>query len=291
VGLKIPEKDEPKIVLQDLVVLVQAHPTLFALGLCGVAYLFQLLKFFTPIKTKEREILDALVNESLDEFRSKVFYKISPDTPSDHVRVTLFKHHDMYFFFYPFRGYLTPWGLPRNPFSGWLVVTHRSGHLTKWFTTVFLAPDDADNAEGMAGRAFRSNGTIFIGMDTKDPLPDLRDVKYISWWKRRRVKFNSEKMHAKSIMDVQHEKWIKQFEDYAKRTRSTTTFVWDRIKRRRPNPTLMIAMRIQSSQNKPFGVIVLDSCCETEFLPVNSQKFRNAFGILDQKMRSLGAID
>lgn len=59
----------------------------------------------------------------------------------------------------------------RWPWTGWLVPIARSGHTTKLTRTVFCVPDDADNAEGIAGQTWAQKQIVDSG-----PLPLPKDA-------------------------------------------------------------------------------------------------------------------
>lgn len=75
-----------------------------------------------------------------------------------HRRVTLFQHK----FFY--------WRWPF--FGGWLIPVERSGHKTRKTDAIFRAPDDGEQCEGVAGRAWSSNRTVYV-----PGLPQLKGIK------------------------------------------------------------------------------------------------------------------
>jgi hypothetical protein len=106
------------------------------------------------------------IQTTLDELQSHAF-KQNAD-PLHHHRVTLFKHKQFRFRVKPWRSKFWPWGKYRWPLSGWLVPVARSGYTTQKTKTVFLAPDDADAAEGVAGQAWCCNWMIPVS-----GLPDL----------------------------------------------------------------------------------------------------------------------
>jgi hypothetical protein len=91
----------------------------------------------------------------LDVFQADAFNR-GPDDAQHHHRVTLFKHV----------GWC--WILRRWPWSGWLIAVERSGHTTQTNISSFRAPDDADQAEGVAGMTWARNREVGV---TK--LPDL----------------------------------------------------------------------------------------------------------------------
>lgn len=114
--------------------------------------------------TKER--LDqtwiwAAVQAIIDRIARDAFGHISTGHVHHH-RATLFRYCKYYWWAYPFRYPIWPWGKGRWPCSGWLVPVIRSGHTTQRTTTYFLAPDDADNAEGVAGTIWASNKEIAL---------------------------------------------------------------------------------------------------------------------------------
>lgn len=79
-----------------------------------------------------------------------------------HHRATLFRYRSYYWLPFPFRGRYWPWGKGRWPCSGWLVPVIRSGHTAQRTRTFFLAPDDADNAEGVAGQIWAGNRELAL---------------------------------------------------------------------------------------------------------------------------------
>jgi transcriptional regulator with GAF, ATPase, and Fis domain len=78
----------------------------------------------------------------------------------------------------------------RSPFSGWLVPVARSGHTTKKIKSSFLAPDDADAAEGFAGQAWSMNQTVFQdglksinASSCEDDVLDYANRTWVgTWW-------------------------------------------------------------------------------------------------------------
>lgn len=92
----------------------------------------------------------------LDDLRNNAFGDKSND-PLHYHRATLFKHCR-------FRFTLRQW-----PWKGWLVPVERSGHTTLHSKTCFLAPNKADQAEGIAGQTWSRRKTLFI-----QNLPNLK---------------------------------------------------------------------------------------------------------------------
>lgn len=98
-----------------------------------------------------------IVHRSLDDFRSRLFGTVDSAPKHEH-RVTLFKWES--------------WCLRLQcwpPWRGWLIPVERSGHTTQVTDIVFLAPDDADKAQGVAGQAWSRRALLVV-----DHLPDLK---------------------------------------------------------------------------------------------------------------------
>lgn len=98
----------------------------------------------------------AAIHSLLSDFRNHVFEQ--HDGPLHYHRATLFKHVG-------WRWSLTSW-----PHAGWLKAVERSGHTTRKKVVIFKAPDNADDAEGVAGQTWARNGTII-----RRNLPELGD--------------------------------------------------------------------------------------------------------------------
>ncbi len=105
------------------------------------------------------------VHKVIDKFAEKAF-EATPGAGVHENRVTLFRH--TWAFTLPWRGKRRPGSRWRWPWSGWLVPVVRSGHATQNTTTLFLAPDDAYNAEGIAGQTW-ARRQVFQTLD----LPDV----------------------------------------------------------------------------------------------------------------------
>lgn len=74
------------------------------------------------------------------------------------------------------RAFYLPWNPKRWrrwPFSGWLVPFERSGEATRHRGSCFLAPDDGDRAEGVAGQTWAQKNIVFVPPPNDPPLPDL----------------------------------------------------------------------------------------------------------------------
>jgi hypothetical protein len=95
------------------------------------------------------------VRAILDQLRVHAFKPTQGELQQSN-RVTLFKHVRW------------RWALCKWPWSGWLIPVERSGYTTRKTDTVFRAPDDGDLAEGVAGRAWASEGLV-----SKSNLPNV----------------------------------------------------------------------------------------------------------------------
>jgi len=102
-----------------------------------------------------------------NDYREEAFNIAEDDAVHNH-RVTLFKRSRLIWWIWPWRSRYSPWGKMRAPWSGWLVPLVRSGHTTQRSRTVFLAPDDADNVEGVVGQVWARDRVIVV-----EDLPDL----------------------------------------------------------------------------------------------------------------------
>ena len=148
----------------------------------------------------------------LDRLRDNVYKQTFQGEPYHYHRVTLFKH-------VPFSLRLRLW-----PWSGWLVPMARSGHTNQNINSVFKAPDNADNAEGVAGLAWRSKETEGISQ-----LPEISST---------------------SCNDL--------ISEYANATNVSVALVKRRIVKNRPNPRSLIAIPIEVN-NRVKWIVVLDS--------------------------------
>jgi hypothetical protein len=100
----------------------------------------------------------------------------------------------------------------------------RSGHTNQNVLSVFKAPDDGDNAEGVAGLAWISKRPEYISQ-----LPEINTT---------------------SSDDL--------IEEYANDTNVSVSFVKRRIAKRRSNPRSLIALPIEVN-NQVKWIVVLDS--------------------------------
>lgn len=101
----------------------------------------------------ESRWLRSLVQAALNKFADHVFDGLDGDV--HHHRATLFRRVVFHWRYWP-------WGGGRWPWSGWLIPVSRSGHTTQKSRSFFLAPDDADRAEGVAGKVWVRDDRIAI---------------------------------------------------------------------------------------------------------------------------------
>jgi hypothetical protein len=161
----------------------------------------------------------------LDRFRREAFRRAEEDAIHQH-RVTLFKKTNWLWWVWPPRGACCwwPWGAGRGPRSGWLVPIVRSGFTTQRTNTVFLAPDDADNAEGVAGVAW-SKQKVYPISKLPDLLADPSPAAIAEYARQAKVSEN----------------WIRM-----------------RLKQGKPCPRSMCGIPVEVGGDV-WGVIVLDS--------------------------------
>jgi hypothetical protein len=148
-----------------------------------------------------------VVRDVLDQFRGLLF----PDAGEDHLhehRVTLFKYSRW------------RWCLRRWPWSGWLTPVERSGHTTQRTNIAFLAPDDADRVEGVAG---------------------------MTWYRRQVV-------HVKDLPDLSEDQSDEAIKDYARRSWIPEKLVRERLPRARSLVGIPVEVK-----NEIWGIIVVDS--------------------------------
>jgi hypothetical protein len=142
-------------------------------------------------------------------------------------RVTLFKHVGW------------RWAFCKWPWSGWLLPVERSGYTTRKTNTVFLAPDDGHKAEGVAGRAWASDGTVSVYN-----LPD--------------------------VTDTSPEEELKH---YAQETYITDDKLKQRLKENKKLALSLTAFPVEV-KNKVWGVIVFDSRSKQPFPEEAIEHFR-----------------
>lgn len=163
------------------------------------------------------------IQNLLDEIRRHVV-RADHEDPAHHHRVTLFKKVRWCFAPSPVRHWYWPWGTGHGPSSGWLVSVARSGHTTLSHKATFLAPDDADNAEGIAGQT----------------------------WSRKRT------VHLSSLPEVGAASTDAELVDYAKRTWTSPELVRKYVTAQKVPARSFLGIPVLV-QGKMWGVIVVDS--------------------------------
>ncbi len=112
----------------------------------------------------------------LEKFRQEAF-QIDEIEPTHYHRVTLFQRKSFRIRVSPWRSKCWPYGRGRGPFSGWLVPVCRTGRATQRTFTAFLAPDDADCAEGVAGKAWACNAAMHVELPSVDSNSSTEDIQ------------------------------------------------------------------------------------------------------------------
>jgi len=276
--------DEP-VFLQGPIEWTKGHATI-VIVVAGVAVVVaRLCRWAATEKSTEAQSLDHLIVEALNEFRSRCFPGITKDEPVDNNRVTVFRHFQWKWWIWPWRCLLHPWGWIRWPGSGWLVIAYRSGHATQASSTVFLAPDDAPQAEGVAGQAWRCDGTHRV-----QNLPDLSSVQYPGYfgliWLQWKANWRSDSPEVQKYTQAKRNVAL-----YAERTGISPRLVWQRIRRKMKLPRSLCGVPLENRSNQRAGVLVLDSCNEIESIDPDSKAIRPAFKKLTRLLRQYGALD
>ncbi len=283
----VPEDSLHRSELQELVGWIKLHAMGLGLTTAVVLLVAKIGRAVNRQRTREALILDRLTTKALDTFRGRCFSGLPENVPSDHNRVTIFKHYKTQWWIWPFRGFITPWGFPRGPCSGWLAVFQRSGHVTQTGGAVFLAPDDAIATEGVAGAAWRS-GAVRVGR-AEHRLPDLSDIRPFS--RITSTFYRCVRRFYVPRTSISFHKAESKVNLYADMTMCSSRFVWKRIRMRRNNPTSILGVRLNDRHNSPWGVLVMDSCNEYECIDTNSPQFRKALTELKNELRDLGVLD
>jgi hypothetical protein len=242
---------------------------------CGAFTLVARLGRWSVAEKSRPEILiDQLVSKELGKMRKACFQGLSQKEPRENNRVTIFKRVGCKWRIKPWKSSLCPWGRWRHPWSGWLVVTHRSGHTMQSGTAVFLAPDDATHAEGVAGQAWRSDGAVRV----RD-LPNLSGLRYVGrlrcglYWIRWLIKWQGPGCDRY---------WADRetVGKYATAGHMTARLVWKRIKAGRQNPNSILAVPLETPDNVRWGVLVIDSSNAVECIDTEQRAFREALSRL-----------
>lgn len=267
---------------------IQGNAPLVLLLSVSLLAISRILRWWLRGKTNEQKIIDRHISELLDKFRQVCFPELPPNTPIDHNRVTLFKHVDFKFWMWPFKGLFNPWGYWLGPWSGWLCVIYRSGHVTQDGTTVFLAPDAAQNSEGVAGQTWR-RGAYRVGSEGSK-LPDLNGEEYISfvgrlWFKTIRW------LNISSTKAERFDKLDRRVRDYAKNTNTSVESVWQRLKKRKTCPTSILGVTIRDEKKECWGVLVMDSSNEHSCIDTTEKKFRDGLSLLNRELRRYGIFE
>lgn len=161
------------------------------------------------------------VQKIIDRFAEKSF-ETAPGAAVHEYRVTLFRR--TWALALPWRCRQRAGSRWRWPWSGWLVPVVRSGFTTQNTGTIFLAPDDADNAEGVAGQA----------------------------WARRQV------VQTHELPDIRTDPTDQIIKEYAAKTFVSEKWVRDRLRDGRPFPLTLCGIPVEVG-GKVWGVLVLDS--------------------------------
>lgn len=115
---------------------------------------------FAKGKVGDRWIVE-MVRDVLTRLRDAAVSRDCRQDPLHYHRVTLFRYRQLW------------WRCWRRwPWTGWLIPIARSAHTTQRVKSVFRVPDDADNAEGIAGMAWTSQAAVVVS-----DLPDLHGPK------------------------------------------------------------------------------------------------------------------
>lgn len=172
----------------------------------------------------------AAMDSVIEEVREHSFDREMLDNDDFHChRATLFRYNPTYWRLLVtpsrWRGRLNPWGGTRGPTSGWLVPVARSGHTTQFSRTVFLAPDDAKNAEGAAGKIWARKGEL----------------------------------GAINLCEVRPDSPSEEISTYAREANVSVELVHARLRKGLAIPRCLAGFPVFKSRNRLWGVIVLDS--------------------------------
>ena len=183
------------------------------------------------LERRESKWIKKIVHDLLTAYGDQIFGSMGGAT--HHHRVTLFVHKH-----FALKG-TWPWRKGRMPWSGWLVPVVRSGHTTQKVKARFLAPDEADRSEGIAGMTWCNQSVV-----TAPTLPVL-----------------TAKSPATDI-DL-----------YGAGTGIGSDWIRDRLKRGETLPQSLRGLPVEVSQDK-WGVVVLDSRMQNGFVadPTGSGK-------------------
>ncbi len=181
-------------------------------------------------------------NAILDKIQDALFGDSGDDDA--HHRVTLFKRERKWLWLKDASGHR------RRPGRRWLSVVARSGYGTKNTTVRFRCPDDTDQAEGVAGRAWARSTAL--------PVQDLPDLK------------------SPRCSDEDRRSYAKQ------------TFVpveW--VQEEQPAARSLMGFRVDDVKSAPWGVLVIDSRSPTFDTQRAQEEFRAYARVLAQLVQSM----
>lgn len=151
----------------------------------------------------------------LDKIQQEFFGALDGDI--HHHRATLFKFVQHKWWIRPNRGpFWWPWGKGCGPNSGWLRPIQRSGHTTQKSNALFLAPDDADRAEGVAGKTWTTrnelnvSGLVFPVLGDEKTITEYSKQTWVEteWLKSQLQQNKSMALSFKAIpIEVNNRRW------------------------------------------------------------------------------------
>lgn len=216
----------------------------------GVAYLICWSLFFLSVyyKKKGDPWLAEQIQFILDRYQDGAFdcANCPPEAPVDHNRVTIFRYQRGFFIRHWSATKYWRWG-KYSPFSYFLAPVLRSGHISKNSKAAFYVSDNSSDTEGIAGRAWSSDGLIF-----EENLPK---AELLTNEARRKV--------------------------YAKRTGCSLEMVNRRIANGAVMPRSMLAIPIRR-RGKLWGVIVLDSRYPKGIRKDASEKYQLTLALIER---------
>lgn len=158
----------------------------FVLLFCDLTQKYSLILFFcigaiSVVSIMVNKLGDPWVWEKLqfilNEYQAKAF-AVRASEPNHHHRVTLFQYRKRVFWCRHCTGkWYWPWG-KHSPGSGWLVPVLRSGYTSQKTKVIFCAPDNGDEAEGVAGKAWAAQSAVVL-QELPSPTKNgpRRDIK------------------------------------------------------------------------------------------------------------------
>lgn len=153
------------------------------------------------------------VQRVLNEHRL-VAFDVHDGDPVHHHRVTLFKRMRWEACLRPCTYWA--WGWKRWPLDGWLIPVARSGHTTQRTDVIFMAPDDAENAEGVAGQTWACDQVLVINDlpdvsndPTNENITDYAKRSFLSedWVRKRMGKRQLSRSLCGIPLEVRGERW------------------------------------------------------------------------------------